>query len=299
MGRETKSYLMFGVMALALVAVNLFSWHFYGWHEDHVLDVVYLLLAVFALSFSQVRLDRGRLTLSSIAIGASVLRLNPLDVTIVAMAITPTLSGRGPWPIVGNAVMISLAACVAAVLNSYLVWHLHVTGVLSQLAVLALFSGCGWAVVAMTLSIRSGEGIAAIFRHTMSQSLFIAFVYFDLASFLMSYVLNGSILGYFLATIICVLALALTDTIAGRRVRQVLESELSDADRHLFHSRAVEGVVHNLRNHIASAVGYLKEIDLNRLDPVDREAVETASAAANDAVVVLRTLSQGATPRVS
>ena len=38
---------------------------------------------------------------------------------------------------------------------------------------------------------------------------------------------------------------------------------------------------------------------LNRLDPVNRDAVETASAAANDAVTVLRGLSQGATPRVS
>ena len=102
-----------------------------------------------------------------------------------------------------------------------------------------------------------------------------------------------------LATIVCVLALALTDTIAGRRVRRVLESELSDADRHLFHSRAVEGVVHNLRNHVATAVGYLKEIEPRRLDPVDRESLETATAAASDAVTVLRSLSQGATPRVS
>jgi len=114
-----------------------------------------------------------------------------------------------------------------------------------------------------------------------------------------TYVLDGSLIGFLLASITCVLALALTDTIAGRRVRRVLESELSDADRHLFHSRAVEGVVHNLRNHMATAVGYLKEIDLNRLDPVDRSAVETAAAAAGDAVTVLRTLSQGATPRVS
>ncbi|HET7420636.1 MAG TPA: HAMP domain-containing sensor histidine kinase, partial [Candidatus Dormibacteraeota bacterium] len=104
---------------------------------------------------------------------------------------------------------------------------------------------------------------------------------------------------YLLASIVFVLALALTDTIAGRRVRRVLESELSDADRHLFHSRAVEGVVHNVRNHMATTVGYLKEIDLNRLDPVDKEAVVTATASASDAVTVLRTLSQGATPRVS
>ncbi|HKW70083.1 MAG TPA: HAMP domain-containing sensor histidine kinase, partial [Candidatus Dormibacteraeota bacterium] len=81
--------------------------------------------------------------------------------------------------------------------------------------------------------------------------------------------------------------------------RRVLESELSDADRHLFHSRAVEGVVHNLRNHLATALGYLKEIDIHRLDPVDREAVETATAATNDAVTALRGLAQGATPRVT
>ncbi|HYT11276.1 MAG TPA: HAMP domain-containing sensor histidine kinase, partial [Candidatus Nitrosopolaris sp.] len=36
-----------------------------------------------------------------------------------------------------------------------------------------------------------------------------------------------------------------------------------------------------------------------RLDPVDRESLETATAAANDAVTVLRDLSQGATPRVT
>jgi signal transduction histidine kinase len=50
---------------------------------------------------------------------------------------------------------------------------------------------------------------------------------------------------------------------------------------------------------MATAVGYLKEIDVNRLDPVDKEAVVTATAAASDAVTVLRTLSEGATPRVS
>jgi signal transduction histidine kinase len=58
-------------------------------------------------------------------------------------------------------------------------------------------------------------------------------------------------------------------------------------------------VIHNLRNHVANAAGYLKEIDPRRLDPVDRQSIETAAAAANDAVAVLRSLAQGATPRVS
>jgi signal transduction histidine kinase len=153
--------------------------------------------------------------------------------------------------------------------------------------------------VALALSVRTGESPRSIVRHNFTSSFYFAFGYFALAALLLSYVLDGSLLGFLLATIVCVLSLALTDTIAGRRVRRVLESELSDADRHLFHSRAVEGVVHNLRNHMANALGYLREIDTRRLDPVDRESFETATAAANDAVTVLSSLSQGATPRVT
>jgi signal transduction histidine kinase len=149
------------------------------------------------------------------------------------------------------------------------------------------------------MSLRTAESIRSIVKHNFTPSFYLAYGYFSLGALLISYVLDGSPLGYLLATIVCVLALALTDTISGRRVRRVLESELSDADRHLFHSRAVEGVVHNLRNHVANAVGYLKEVDSRRLDPVDRVSIETATAAATDAVTVLKSLSQGATPRVT
>jgi signal transduction histidine kinase len=169
----------------------------------------------------------------------------------------------------------------------------------SRIAVLVAVIAVNVTLVPIALALSTGESPFSVIRHNFTPSFFVAFAYSALAALLISYVLDGSLLGYVLATIVCVLALALTDTIAGRRLRQVLESELSDADRHLFHSRAVEGVVHNLRNHIATAVGYLREIDLRRLDPVDRESVETATAAANDAVTVLRSLSQGATPRVS
>jgi signal transduction histidine kinase len=164
---------------------------------------------------------------------------------------------------------------------------------------LVIIYSAGLLFVSVGISIRTGESLASIVRHNFSMSLYLAYAYFALAALLISYVLDGSALGYLLAIIVCILALALTDTIAGRRVRRVLESELSDADRHLFHSRAVEGVVHNLRNHVATAEGYLKEVDPRRLDPVDRESIETARAAATDAVTVLNSLSQGATPRVS
>ena len=170
---------------------------------------------------------------------------------------------------------------------------------LSRLVAILIVYFASISIVAIGLSIRSGESLPSIATHNFTSPFLLAFGYFTLGSLLVTYVFNGKPLGYLLATIVFVLAFALTDTIAGRRVRRVLESELTDADRHLFHSRAVEGVVHNLRNHMATAVGYLKEIDTAKLEPVERDAVQTAKAAANDAVTVLHSLSQGATPRVT
>jgi signal transduction histidine kinase len=298
MNRERLSYLYLAGVASAVIFIDAVTVHLDSKHPDQIVMVTFLILAVAGLTFGEVRLDRGRLNLSGVAIGAAAILLNPLDATIVGLAISIPRPSRGAWPIVGNSVLTAGYACIGAVVAM----QLRSDGTLSlggRVLVLAIILATGPMGVALGLSIRTGESVASIIRHNFSPSFYLAYAYFGLASLLISYVLDGSPVGYLLATIVCVLALALTDTIAGRRVRRVLESELSDADRHLFHSRAVEGVVHNLRNHVANAVGYLKEIDPRRLDPVDRVSIETATAAATDAVTVLRSLSQGATPRVT
>jgi signal transduction histidine kinase len=233
-----------------------------------------------------------------LAIGVAALLLNPIDATIVGLASSVAHKHRGRWNIFANAVISGAYAEIGAAVAGLL----RVDGALSLdarvMILVALTIAC-WILVAGALSIRTGESILSIVKHNFTASFYLAFGYFACGALLVSYVLDGSLLGYTLTTIVFVMALALTDTISGRRVRRVLESELSDADRHLFHSRAVEGVIHNLRNHIANTAGYLKEIDPRRLDPVDRESIETAASAANDAVTVLRSLAQGATPRVT
>jgi signal transduction histidine kinase len=167
------------------------------------------------------------------------------------------------------------------------------------LAVLAVLTVANLVLASTAIGVQERESPISVLRRNVRPAFGVAFGYFALAALLISYVLDGSLLGYFLATIVCLLSLALTDSIAGRRIRSVLESELSDADRHLFHSRAVDGVVHNLRNHIATAHAYLKEIDPRKLDDVDRDNLSTATSATEDAVTVLQTLAQGATPKVS
>jgi len=274
------------------------SWRYNVIHPDRILDVTFLVLAAALMNGLQVRIDKGRLSLSGIVLAAAALLTNPLDATLIGIASSAFSIRRGAYPILANTVFTATASCAASILANGLRAQGEL-GIGDRLLVLALCFLVDLILVALAFRIRNGESIRSIARHNLTPSFYLAFGYFALAALLISFVLDGSLLGYFLATIVCILALALTDTIAGRRVRRVLESELSDADRHLFHSRAVEGVVHNLRNHMANAVGYLKEIDPRRLDPVDRVSIETATAAASDAVTVLKTLSQGATPRVT
>jgi signal transduction histidine kinase len=296
--RKLLSYAYVAIVGLTLLLINVAAWQYGVKTPDQIAEVIFLVLSVAILMLFDVRLDRGRLTLSGIAISTAGLVLNPLDATIVGLAIAIPMRSRGAWTIAGNATINGAAACLAAVVAEQLRVGTTLSLQARVLSLVVVFVS-SLLLVAAGFSIRTGEPIASIARHNFSWSFYLAYVYLGLAALLISYVLDGSVLGYFLASIVLVLSLALTDTISGRRVRRVLESELSDADRHLFHSRAVEGVVHNLRNHMANAVGYLKEVDPRRLDPVDRESIETATAAANDAVEVLRSLSQGATPRVT
>ena len=287
---------LFGLIAI-LVALNVTFRNYDAVRTDQVTDVVYLAAAAALMSVPVVQLERGRLALSgTIAVAAAII-LNPLDATLVSLLVA-TGNMRAPWPLFGNALIFALATSAGA-LVSVAIGGAHAPSFAGRVLVLITVTLANLVLASVALGFWRRESPAAVFRHNISSSFFVAFAYFALAGLLISYVLDGSLLGYFLASIVCVLALALTDTIAGRRVRRVLESELSDADRHLFHSRAVEGVVHNLRNHMATALAYLKEIDTRKLESPDRESLETATDAANDAVAVLRDLAQGATPKVS
>ena len=298
MNRRLLIWAYLALLAVVLLAVNVLAADYTSRHPNDLLQLVYLCVAAPLLNVPQVRIEQGRLSLVGIPNQASALLLNPIGATVVGIASSVSTVGRGGFPLFANAIVsacLNLAGCGIAVL-------FRANGELPLYGRIGAVFTCSTAnlvLVVVAFRLTTGEPIGAIVRRTFTSSFFVAFAYSSLAAVLVSYVLDGSILGCFLATIVFALALALTDTIAGRRVRRVLESELSDADRHLFHSRAVEGVVHNLRNHMATAVGYLKEIDPRRLDAVDREAIETATAAANDAVIVLRSLAQGATPRVN
>jgi signal transduction histidine kinase len=296
--RKVLGYIYAGGVGLGVVVGNYFWLVQRRTISDSAVEVLYFIAAAIALSSVDVRIDRGRLSLGGIALGSAAILLSPIHATIVGLSVGLSMAKRGLWPGLGNSLTSAAYAFIGAAVASQLRTSDEL-GLIARSAVLIVMCGFTWLLVAVGMSLRTGESASSIVKHNFSREFYAAYAYFGLAALLTSYVLDGSLLGYLLATIVFALSLALTDTIAGRRVRRVLESELSDADRHLFHSRAVEGVVHNLRNHMATAIGYLKEVDGRQLDKVNRDALETATSAANDAITVLQTLSQGATPRVS
>ncbi len=263
---------LLGLIAL-LVAMNVAFRNYDAVRSDLVTNVVYLAAAAALMSVPVVKLERGRLTLTGIIAVAAAISLNPLDATLVSLLVGIE-NIRAPWPLLGNSLIFALATSTGAII-SVAIGGAHPPAIAGRLLVLLTVTLANLVLASVALGLLRRESPAAVLRHNVTGSFFIAFGYFALAGLLISYVLDGSLLGYFLATIVCVLALALTDTIAGRRVRRVLESELSDAD------------------------AYLKEIDTRKLESPDRESLETATDAANDAVAVLRDLAQGATPKVS
>jgi signal transduction histidine kinase len=298
LNRSVLAYGYLLALASCVVILNISTYTFSSSHPDSIQLVAYLAVVTVLMNIPQVRLARGRLSISGLVNGATAVLLNPLDATIVFLTNALALGQQGVWRIMGNASVYALGGCLAAVVASHFRMDAHMS-LVARAIVQVVMTAANLTLVSTAISIKTGESVSSVLRQNFDASFYLSFVYFSLGAILMSYVLDGSLTGYLLATIACVLALALADTIAGRRVRRVLESELSDADRHLFHSRAVEGVVHNLRNHMATAQAYLNEVNSGKLDDVDRESLETAKEAADDAVTVLHSLVRGATPKVS
>ncbi|TMF26060.1 MAG: hypothetical protein E6I36_01420, partial [Chloroflexi bacterium] len=177
------------------------------------------------MSSVDVRIERGRLNLSGIAIGAAALLLNPLHAALVGMSLGISLARRGAWPLVGNSLMAGSYASIGALVASHLRSQGDLTFQARVVVLILIFAG-SWIFVTIGFTLSTGEPVLSIVKRNFTRQFYAAFGYFGLAALLTSYVIDGSLLGYALSTIVFALALALTDTIAGRRIRSILENEL-------------------------------------------------------------------------
>jgi signal transduction histidine kinase len=138
-----------------------------------------------------------------------------------------------------------------------------------------------------------------VVRRNVNRHWIGAFAYFGLAAVVISSLLDGTLRGFVLATLVAILSLALADSVAGREIRVRLQAQLDDVDRHVASSRIVEGTIHNVRNDLAVGIAQLEEHELANSSSERKASIEAARSALGSAVDTLNQLQAGVSPVVS
>jgi hypothetical protein len=118
--RTVASYAYLILLVAFVVSANIASWGYDTTHPDSLILILFLILGCALMSAAEVRIDRGRLTLGAIAVGAGAILANPLDSTTLAVAAAFVVRNRGRWPILANAAMSAAGAYVGSVTASFL-----------------------------------------------------------------------------------------------------------------------------------------------------------------------------------
>lgn len=258
--------------------------------------LAYLCVLSVPLSAPLVRLPRGFLSLGAIATNAAALSLTPRLALIVGLTeglAHPLFHRRIMAVPIVQVTTLATAASVAAQAR------ISVTHVapdwLAVVISLVAINAANVALTAVIGAVIGGEALGSILRRNLNRHWVGAFVYFAVAAVLISQLLDGTARGYVLASLVAVLALALSDSVAGRETRNRLEAELATADRYIAYSRVVEGTIHNIKNHLAAALGHLEEIPATRLQQDVGQHSAVARNAVADAVETLNQLQAGTT----
>ena len=84
------------LLAAGVAAIDAIATSFDAPQPDNVLEVIYLSVAVILMNIPQVRIERGRLSLSAIVTGAAAILLNPVDATLVGLVTSLPQVRRSP-----------------------------------------------------------------------------------------------------------------------------------------------------------------------------------------------------------
>jgi len=257
----------------------------------------YLTLLVVGLGLFVVRLPRGALRLTLMGTEATAMLLPPRLALVVGLTSVLTWVGRA-HPDRHLAQTGSPLAWIT--IGSSVAWVLRMRPEIagfSPVVVVVSMTLLNWALTSAYFQLVTGEGVVAVFRRNLNRTFLAAFVYFALGAILIANLIDGSLRGYVLATIVAILSVVLTETIRERQTRVALEAQIADTQRHLAYTRAAEGMIHNLRNHLAVAKAYLEDL-LAQASPPAAQA-DGAKGAVDDALHSLGRLSFGASPRLA
>jgi signal transduction histidine kinase len=243
--------------------------------------LLFLCIAVVFLQRFVIPQRVGHLSLVLLAMQASAILLSTFQAFLLgALVAFLNFTRRDTRNNIANsAIRPAFGAAIGAWLVSSHLLPRPLVAVLVILAVSAhniLGTGLG-------LAFLNEMSIADVFRRVFSRSFAMAFLYFGLASFLLANVLDGSIMGFISGAIVVVLSVAVAETLGERRVREALEVERVEHQRHAATARVVEGLLHNLRNRVALLRFALEELEVARNATARREAVDRIRQAVEEA----------------
>lgn len=255
-----------------VIVIGLLAWWLFLHPTMPRLTPMLAYLAIFGGSLHWVRasLKWGRLTLGLIAQNTIAVVLDPVMgcfASVFSMAFFRSSRPSNGLAVMAQTMIASTAVHgPAAELNS--VGRLATGIIVGTLA--------NWTLPAFYFAARSEQSVLAIWQTTFNRSWLSAYAYYALSAILLIEVLDGSLRGYALATIVCLLGVAITDTV-GEHLRVAdLRGQLNQSGPFLAHSREAEGTAHNLRNSISTAVMALEGMAKHL---PDSEGVRLAAAA--------------------
>lgn len=266
-------------------------------HATSIWLAMYLAALAAVMTLASVHLRKGYLTMSGIATCTGAIVLAPrlaLPVGLVPGLVGAVFISRSP-----AATRFAQAAGAGAWTVGAAWVQEALTGLGSPRAeIVALTAVCwtvfNWLVTAVVGAVSYGESPVRIFSRNLDRNWFGAFAYIGMSAALLSYLLNGSIQGFALGSLVALLSLALADSIAGRQLRSRLQEQIGQVDRYLMYSRVVEGTIHDVRNFLAVGVGQLDEAVVD----AGPTALAAARAAFRDAIESLNRLQMGSRPTV-
>jgi signal transduction histidine kinase len=266
---------------------------------EQLVRTLFLIALVIFFGYFVVQLDRGSLRLTMIGTQAAGMLLVPAMAGVVGLVAGLSWIRHGPKGrrYLGIGATVFWTASASFIRSS--IGDSSQGDVAAGFAAVALWMTLvNWIHTLVGLSILSGDPVRKIADKAMTRPFFMAFLYFSLAAVVIAYLVDGSVRGYVLAVVVALLSVTLTESLAERRTRAVLEAQVADSQRHVGYSRAMEGVAHSLRHQLAISKGYLEDVLEARLAAQPRERTQAAKTSTDAALQILDRLSASASPKV-
>src|ERR1700693_2409559 len=143
MRRTVAFYGYVGTVALLLIAANIAACPYDQTHPDALATVVFLGVGAAAMNLASVRIDRGRISLAALLVGAATLITKPLKATLIGIASQVPQPRSQGWRIATNAVFYSTEACAASLVAAVL-RNGETVGLGPRLIVLAALTSTNW-----------------------------------------------------------------------------------------------------------------------------------------------------------